>query len=431
MSYKCLVAEVKSIRTIESLDNLVLANVSGYQVLVGKDTQVGSIGLWFEQGGQLSPGFCVANDLIERKDSEGNRAGGYFSDSRKIKAKKFKGVISEGFFCGLDSLNYIPEFNKNELKVGDGFDMIKGHSICNKFITQATRRQQNNAKGASSSIEIPMFKKHIETEQFKHYVLSISEGSLITVTSKLHGTSGRTQLALVDTPLNLTKLQRWWYKLWNKPLSVIEWKKVSGTRNTILTDNNQGYQGDAGMRHAIADKINPQKGETYYYEIVGYQDTSRPIMNRHDTSKLSDKSFSKKYGNPMTYSYGCEEGENDFYIYRVTLTNENNHTVELSYFDMVKRCHELGLKVVPFLDQFIYDGNPDKLRDRVDKLVNGTNGNSAVESVLDSRHIEEGVVLRVDSIYGSNWMKAKNSYFTFMENISKDDPSSIDIEEAS
>ena len=35
------------------------------------------------------------------------------------------------------------------------------------------------------------------------------------------------------------------------------------------------------------------------------------------------KSFIKQYGNETTFSYGCEPGQSDMYVYRMTMTNED------------------------------------------------------------------------------------------------------------
>jgi len=52
-----------------------------------------------------------------------------------------------------------------------------------------------------------------------------------------------------------------------------------------------------------------------------------------------------------------------------------------------------------------------------------------VPSILDSSHLREGVVVRVDHDGGTNFYKHKGFYFGVLEGYLKEDPNFVDAEE--
>jgi hypothetical protein len=85
-----------------------------------------------------------------------------------------------------------------------------------------------------------------------------------------------------------------------------------------------------------------KKGETVFFEIVGFEPNGKPIMPAVDTEKLKDKEFTKKYGKSMTFSYGCNPTDKQFdiYVYRIHMTNEDGFSIEYSWEDIKERCKE-------------------------------------------------------------------------------------------
>src|SRR5690606_26291120 len=86
-------------------DRLVCTNIYGNNVIVGKDTKIGDLGLYFPLEAQLGVEYAKANDLIRRKDENGKPAGGMFDDNRRVRAQTFRGEKSMGFFIPIESLN--------------------------------------------------------------------------------------------------------------------------------------------------------------------------------------------------------------------------------------------------------------------------------------------------------------------------------------
>lgn len=419
--YKAIVARIHT-RPIPGSDHIVLGSCRGYQVIVNKTTQNGQIGIFFEQGGQLSEEFATTNDLVRRKDADGKPAGGFFEENRRVKALRLRGAKSEGFWCPLEHLSYTGA-DLSALKEGDLFDAINGHTICQKYVTPATAQAQA-ARGrmAGKGREVQMFARHIETEAFRRSVHTIPEGAILHISLKLHGTSFR--YGHVRESIPLVGWRKWCAKILRRPLHEERWVYVNGTRNVVL-----GEDGGEAYRHAATRNIVLRRGEVLYGELVGYDDKGQPIMSRQSSAGLKDKALIRQCGDTLTYSYGQAEGTCGLYVYRIVQHSDCGQPVELSWHQVSARCRELGLKTVPHVETFVYDGNADALSARVQSMVNGEVGWKP--SALDSRHIEEGVVIRWESDAGFGWLKEKSYYFGVLEGYLKEADTYVDAEEVS
>jgi hypothetical protein len=776
--YNAIVARIET-SAMPGSDNIVLGRVLGYTVLVGKDVKNGSLGVFFEAGGQLSPEFCVANDLVRRKEADGTSAGGYFEETRRVRAMKMRGTVSEGFFCEKEMFAFtgVTSFKENE-----EFSTLAGIQICNKYVTPRTARAMQSHSESVVKRENCMFAKHIDTGAFKRAINDVPPG-LIILSEKLHGTCvpymagirmadgtkkiishvsvgdyvmgvdkdgslcpskvinvwhhgsaerwvrvkgkryglgrGNSDYNLVCTPEHLVWVREkgyieaetikpgdkvlmcrnaqslsevqfqtllgkllgdgslitsssnarvewghkdtheayvdwtsralqdlanparnrqvsghgtpmvraqskanyyvlqafksmivdgkkivpdwvetlasplalafWYmddgslahhegqedrvsiatcgftlescnvlvralarfgitaqvaqnndrnrvkmnaddaekffllvapyippcmqYKLperyrghdgwlpksdnvykpdtmwqvvdsvenatgvdsakwdletethnfmaydvlvhnshrtarvleevpiirskvmtriakWLKwPVTTKVWKTLHGSRNVVLDDNKPGFYGSNAFRYKAVGDLPLRKGEVVYGEIVGYTNGDSPIMGRQNLASLKDKAALKQFGSEITYSYGCEPDNQKFYVYRITQVNEDGYPVELPHFAMVKRAEELGLASVPVLSMFLYEGDAADLESKVNDLVEGSDGSTALHSMLDSRHIREGVVVRYESVAGTGWLKAKSKTFGLLEGYLKD-TDTIDAEEA-
>ena len=90
------VTKLKNVRKHPNADRLVLADVFDTTVIVGADSQDDDIVLYFPADGQLSESYCEANNLVRKKDENGNNIGGYLEpDKRNVKAIKLRGERSD------------------------------------------------------------------------------------------------------------------------------------------------------------------------------------------------------------------------------------------------------------------------------------------------------------------------------------------------
>lgn len=252
----------------------------------------------------------------------------------------------------------------------------------------------------------------------------------------IHNTSHREGHVLVERKLSW--LERMLMKFTKVKIALTEWAYLSGTRRVVLQESKRdGIQyHDPTIREKAHNlfKGNLRKGETVYLEIVGFEPTGAGIMNAHNTTKTKDKAFTKQYGEVMPYAYGCAPGECDFYIYRISTTNEDGQTVDYSWDDVKRRCAELNVKHVPELarmsvKEFKQLHNITDDRDFQVKLeeIIAEHGNGG--SVVDQKTYREGACIRLESGLSVRIFKFKNWFFKTMEDHAKE-TGEVDQEES-
>lgn len=425
-TYKAIVSKIDRVSPIEGADKIQTAYVLGEQVVVSKGWNVGDIGIFFPADCQLSDMFCYNNNLY--RDSEKNvdkNSKGFFDDNRRVRCQPFMKVKSEGFFCEITSLLWCVDsdiLKLRDLKVGDKFDTLNGHQICQKYISEQTRKKMLNVSKKKTKVsEAPQFHKHVDTEQLKYYLGAIPKGALISIHAKVHGTSARYSYSTVR----------------RKPIKVIDkikdkfglFKRESleylvGTRNVVLYEdqyNKEGFHGSEQFRFDVLEMLKPylEKGMTIYGEISGYAN-GKPIMGTHSTELLKDKKYNKKYGKIMTYAYGCKEHEFRFHVYRISYTNEDGIEIDFTDKQVMKWCDDHSLNgPVAVCEPFIYNGFKDALMEKVEALTERID--VLTEDYIDPTHVSEGVVIRVDdATLVPKFYKNKSYAFKVMEGIFKE-----------
>lgn len=456
MEYSAVISRIK-VRPHPDADRIQIGNVCNVDVIVGLDTKEGDLGVYFAPDGQLSVEFAEANDLISRVDPGTlKKVGGYFGKNRRVKAQKFRGINSYGFWIPIESLDKLNNHPYKEdislLLEGDTITHVDGVPVCNKYITPATLKVLKGQKGALRR-QNNLFAKHSDTEHLRKNIQNIPVGSVLYITEKLHGTSGRTGYVLENKEIKqsigdtiLGGLKGLGFK---RTRFTKEYTTVTGTRNVILKERTAlGFYGNEEFRGLMEDRVSEllKKGEIIYYEIVGHTTTGKNIMHGVE---VEDKSLKNTYGKTMSYTYGCKENQCEMYVYRITNVNEDGIAIDLSWPMVMTRCKELGIKHVPNLgwthlvdvengNEIILVGSGTRdtpqpilyeekdsefLLEIVDALAEGASG-------LDSSHIKEGVVIRVESGQGVKAYKEKSHTFLTLEGILKDKDDYVDMEEA-
>lgn len=418
MSYKAVVSRIHT-RPHPNADRLQLGTAASCQVVTSLDVQDGELGIFFPPDGQLSHDFCVANNLYnasaraELSLPEVEKPG-YFDKNRRVRAQAFRGVKSEGIWMPLSSLAYIEPAVDKLLHDGDQVDVLCGVQFCEKYYTPATRRAMRSGQ-VKVRKDNPMFPKHADTMQFR-FLADLPEDSVVYITEKLHGTSGRYGLVLDEQP------RTFWQRLFRRPATKA-WVYLNGSRNvTLEKTSGPGFYGTNDFRYNAVANLELRKGEVLFFEIVGYVSDETPIMPAQDTAKLPE--LAKTYGKKMAYTYGCEAGEIDVFVYKILQLNEDGHGYELSWNQLRQRCDQLGLKVVPLLMSPLTMQSKDTLQAEVERLAEGS-------SMVDPRHIREGVVVRIESPLGTQHVKEKSFAFKVLEGIVKDKADYVDLEEVS
>ena len=455
------VTTLKDVRPHPNADKLVLATCFVNTVCVNKEMyHEGEIGVYFPVDLQLSMEFCQKNGLLAVYENGKNVSGGYMDPAkRNVKAIKLRGEQSDGLFLPLSCLAYTG-VNLDELELNSPITVVNGHEICRKYIPrgkpQATavggagKRAKRKAKRSIA----PVFYEHIDTEQLAYNLHMFKPGDLIEITRKLHGTSARTSHTKVFQGMKRT----FWDKLFRREgTPIYDWGYVSGTRRTVLDTFDGGFYGSNEFRKPYHDFFEGKllKGETVYYEIVGFTHEGQPIMGVCNNKKLNDKEFVKKYGETTTFSYGCAPGiqyelefneqgdvvnripfyhKNDIYVYRMTMTNEDGEVVEYTPDQMRHRCMYMGVKTVPLHWYGFIPENPGSKEDDTisagEWVLNKAEQFYDGEEPIDPTHIREGVVVRVINRPTFTAYKHKNFQFKVLEGIIKENAEAPDMEEA-
>lgn len=488
MAYCGYVITLKNVRPHPNADRMKLADCFGNTVCVSLDAAEGEFGVYFPTDGQLSVEFCAQNDLVRRKDENGNPAGGYLDpDKRNIRTIKLRGEKSDGLFMPISAFAYTG-VNFDEWNIGTTITVVNGHDICQKYIPRSNAKT-GGARGGNKTRKrkdpiAPLFKEHADTEQLAYNLAAFRPGDEIEITLKMHGTSQRTAHLPVFKGYNDTMFQRlcnfyrallskWTGKYYEETHGepIYEWGGVSGTRRVVLNNYDGGFYGSNEFReqHSKTFEGKLWKGETVYYEVVGFTHTGAPIMASAPNSKVSDKEFTKMYGKETVFSYGCSpnpvcesridfttgtlydtkqlEPQSDIYVYRMTMTNEDGEVVEYTPDFMRYRCEQMGVKTVPVLWKGIIPAHKPIGMWNSEDIANDTPGyrppinagewiKEIAEQYYDGpdpigkTHIREGVVVRILNRPKFTAYKHKNFYFKVLEGIVKDTAEAPDMEEA-
>ena len=460
MSHCGYVTNLKDIRPHPNADRLVLATCFQNTVCVAKDQYTeGQVGVYFETDLQLSMEFCEKNGLLAVYENGVNVSGGYMDPAkRNVRAIKLRGEKSDGLFLPLTCLAYTGA-NLEDFKVGDQITTVNGHEICRKFIP-ARPKAPTVAGGAGKRVKrrakrsiAPQFFEHKDTEQLQYNLDLFKPGDYIEITRKLHGTSGRT--AYVKTFQGM-KRTFWDWLFRREGEAIYDWGTVSGTRRTVMDTFEGGFYGSNEFRKQYHDFFDGKllKGETVYYEIVGFTHDGGSIMGQCSNKKLNDKEFVKQYGETTTFSYGCAPSpvyevithtdgsteqrvlkpQSRMFVYRMTMTNEDGEVVEYTPDQVRHRCMYMGAEFVPVEWSGIIPEHPGSHDDptitagewvmkKVEQFYDGP-------EPLDPTHVREGCVVRIINRPVFTAYKHKNFSFKVLEGIIKDTATAPDMEEA-
>ena len=452
--YNAYITRLKNVRPHPNADRLQLGDCFGNTVCVSLEYVDNQLGVYFPTDGQLSEEFCEQHNLVRKKDDAGNNIGGYMDPAkRNVTAIRLRGEKSDGLFMPLECLAYTG-IDITTLEEGFAFTAINGKEICQKYIPRRPNRAAAGSGNRTRKKKVPvapLFVEHADTEQLAYNLGAFRPGDEIEITLKMHGTSGRTARLPVLKGYRRTLLDRIFRR---EGTPIYEDGYVSGTRRVVLENYEGGFYGDNSFRekHSKAFEGKLMKGETVYYEIVGFTDSGAPIMGDGNNKKLGDD-FVKQYGKTTTFSYGCSpEGEkmmhgcdeygafsipvkvpqSDIYVYRMTMTNEDGFVVEYTPDFMRYRCEQMGIKTVPVFAKGIVN--------EVDIATYNLSAGEIVKEIAEKYydgpdpvgkiHVREGVVVRIVNRPKFTAYKHKNFSFKVLEGIIKDAASQPDIEEA-
>ena len=337
------------------VQKLKCCTVDGFNIITGIDSEPG-LYVYFPVLSQINNDFLSYANLYRHKElNKDPEQSGMFGDNGRVKAIKLRGEISEGFILPITVFeNYIVSVTNQELKYveeGTEFDAIE-HEGKEFWVSKKYIAERQYSQSLSSSQTKPRHKvlkrlDRIREDQFRfHYTTSlikkcpyvINPNSLIQMSYKIHGTSGISAYVLCHQPLTWKqKIAKWLTKE-----SFDKYDYIYSSRTVI---KNKFYNPQVGSGYysediwAEADKIvRPclTKGQTAYYEIVGFLPNGKYIQPGYDYGCIPPKP-----GETFTH-----ERHFKVRIYRVTMTNVDGKVVEYTPLQVQQWCNKVGLTPV-------------------------------------------------------------------------------------
>lgn len=343
-------AKIVNIQEFHSHSNpevtkLKCCKVDGFNVITGIDSEPGFY-IYFPVECCIDKEFLSKNNLFRDPSMNVDPSKtGMFEDKGRVKAIRLKGEISEGFVIPIISLNtYIGETKVSEDCIEISFDTINDKLICKKYIPnqQKTSKISNSKQGkqpkkkADAEIIEGQFHYHVDTTLLKRCPYVIKPDSLISISAKVHGTSGISANVLTKIPIERTILD----KILRRTRYNKEYHSFCSSRRVIqdslLNPSVSGYYGgyDTIGRNEIHNLLfkDLPKGMTIYYEILGYWPNGTPIQGKWDYGFIKPSAPDKwKYGR----NYGVE-------VYRITYTNLDGAVYEFSFRQVEQFCEKMG-----------------------------------------------------------------------------------------
>lgn len=355
INYLAKVIDITNFLPHPNAERMKIAQVGGYKVCVGIDEPAGRY-VYFPVNSEINPNLLSYCNLYRHTEKNSNtEKAGFFNDNGRVTAIKLRGFPSEGFLLPYEQLeNFIADtlnLKLDNIEDNTDFDVaVEGNKefwICKKYIIvhNFTSEQHNSNKRQKN---IPRFNKVIDTQFHFHYDTvriqndkwAISPNDLISITEKIHGTSGISAYVLCKKKPTLINKIKSWFRNPNIEYDYL-YASRSVIKNATETTNPGGYY--SCNIWAEADKIirpHLQKGMTIYYEIVGFLPIGKYIQKNYDYGCVSPE-----IGEPFTH-----EKHFKVRVYRITITNVDGYVHEFSAKEVQEWCKANDL--IPVTEYF-------------------------------------------------------------------------------
>lgn len=436
-NYAVTVVRLPPKQAVPGLDKLVKVTVFGNDVLTGKDSDEAELYLFFPAESQLSEEYLSHNNEFRHKEKNKDQGKtGFFEDNARVKAIKFKGVISTGYIAPVSSLPDELSIARSILKPGDEFNVINGFLLCKKY--KVTRTQSTNTESRFnkklkrfSKLVPNQFRFHETTSQLAKNLHMFNPEDIIVITSKWHGTSAIFSNVLIKKELTiLEKIARFF------GVDVVD-KKYDNLYSSRTVIKNQyinkevtpGYYNEdiwGIVNKELEGKI--EQGISIYGEIVGFLSSGKMIQKGYDYG--CDPGLVGKLENEGELrSTNFDLAQHKLVVYRITYTKPDGNLIEFSWQQVKDYCKKYNLETVKeiwfdkinMLSSIINYQNPEvSLKAWQDNLLN----------ILAAYYLEkdcqfcknkvpaEGIVVRIDGreSYSAYKLKSKR----FLEKETKD-----------
>lgn len=261
--------------------------------------------------------------------AEAKKHCGFFNKYGRVRCLTLKGCASFGvLFAPADIIKFDPSLTMEEIESYEGqeFDTVNDKLFVKVYVPPVKETNQHRSKENRAQKKIKRFDRMIDGEFFFHYttiqfpkiIQNFSPDDVVDISVKRHGTSICIGNVKVKEPIKLPFLQTIRNKFIDatglfKKYRIQDWDVKYGpvySSRTVIKNryiNKGGSQGfyEKDIWSEWGDVIYPylEDGMTVYGEICGYVTGTESMIQK-------------------TYDYGCEPGNNNLMIYRITTPNE-------------------------------------------------------------------------------------------------------------
>ena len=369
----------------DALDNLVGIPWRGYMALVSKDIKPGTRMVMFPPESQLSEAVAYEHNLYSNASkNKDTTVKGYFGNTRRVKAIRLRGVPSNAFAADASWFDNPP--------VGTVFDTVDGVTISRKY---TTHKPQPQSKRKSGKQRVQFFPEHFDTGMYLRNPGCILTGDYVTITQKIHGTSGRWGRVPVLRDLSWRERLA---KRFGVPVNEYEHQFVSGSRRVIkgISEGQQDFY-DVDIWSEVGETIKDRipNDVMVYGEIIGW---------------IGDQPIQKDY------TYRIPQGEWRMYVYRVSVLSSDGTEYDLPWPAVEEFCENRQLETVSVLASGMFydtrkrfDTDEEFAEFWMDRHFYDE-GYDALP-LSDDSPVDEGVVIRADNGITPTALKIKGPMF--------------------
>lgn len=331
--------------------------VFGNDCLIGKDSPEDQLYLFFPAESQINAYFLSENNLFRESTANKDKTKkGFFEATGRVKAIKFRGIISTGFVIPVSSLDACDElFWSDDLKVGDEFNEFDGDVLCKKY--KIIRMQPTSTKESRFNKKLKRFDKlvpnqfrfHQSTEQLAKNIHHFHPNDIIVISDKWHGTSAVYANVLIKKKLSLLERVA---KFLGVEVVTTKYDNLYSSRSVIKNQYINEGATDGGyynediwgiVEKEVKEKVEP--GITLYGEIVGYLPSGRAIQHGYDYGCVpQEEQLSKAYKEKQEPHQ--LDSDHKFVVYRITYTKPDGNVIEFTWNQIKLYCKKYSLETV-------------------------------------------------------------------------------------
>lgn len=441
-NYLIEIIKCPEIKIHPNADKLSILEVFGNTIVIGKDDYVkGELLAYFPVESCIAAEFLHHFNLFDNPalNADGVTKSYFSPKGRRVKAVSLRSIPSQGFVFKVSKLAEFFKCSEKEFAVGTSFDTVGDFVLATKYIrnnpvpaqiiqkSKVPNWVKNSLQflprpvrtkiyplvskyfgvlppsdGIKSQLVAGQFKSHYKTEQLGRNIFLLNPDDDITISSKIHGTSGIFCNILCKKNLKFKDKLK---KRFGSNVPEREYRLVYSSRNVLQNRRDGKYTDSVWGRHAAEFEGKIQEGVSLYCEILGWVNDGKQVQKG--------------------YCYGIEQGKSEAWVYRITQTDEFGKVYEFSWNEIVEFCNANGFKTVPEYysgeakDLFPEIAVDDKWRDNFlaalkDKYLDKT------DDLCKAKVINEGVVIKINNKESKPALKFKSPLFVLGETKARD-----------